>query len=63
MLGWTGKDGSRFPTLGTIIKSIYGSSIIFTSLGSKTLNTSSLGMGGGGGGRWTEIQDLVVCAT
>ena len=40
-LGWTRKDGSPSPTLGTIIK------ILSTSLGSKTLNnTSSLGLGG-----------------
>ena len=45
MKGWTGKDGS--PTLGTIIKKSYdGSSVLSTSLGSKTLNnTSSLGLG------------------
>ena len=46
--GWTGKDGSPSPTLGTIIKkSYYGSSVLSTSLGSKTLNnTSSLGLEG-----------------
>ena len=46
--GWTGKDGSPSPTLGTIIKKSYdGSSVLSTSLGSKTLNnTSSLGLGG-----------------
>ena len=44
--GWTGKDGSPSPTLGTIIKKSYnGSSVLSTSLGSKTLNTS-LGQGG-----------------
>ena len=44
--GWTGKDGSPSPTLGTIIKKSYdGSSVLSTSLGSKTLNnTSSLGL-------------------
>ena len=43
--GWTGKDGSPSPTLGTIIKKSYnGSSVLSTSLGSKTLN--SLGLGG-----------------
>ena len=47
--GWTGKDGPPSPTLGTIIKKSYdGSSVLNTSLGSKTLNnTSSLGLGGG----------------
>ena len=46
--GWTGKDGSPSPTLGTIIKKSYnGISVLSTSLGSKTLNnTSSLGLGG-----------------
>ena len=46
--GWTGKDGSPSPTLGTIIKKSYNcSSILSTSLGSKTLNnTSSSGLGG-----------------
>ena len=38
--GWTGKDGSPSPTLGTILK---GSSLLATSLGSNTLNTSSWG--------------------
>ena len=48
LLGWTAKDGSPSPTLGTIIKKSYdGSSVLSTSLGSKTLNnTSSLGLGG-----------------
>ena len=48
VVGWTGKDGSPSPTLGTIIKKYYdGSSVLSTSLGSKTLNnTSSLGLGG-----------------
>ena len=46
--GCTGKDGSPSPTLGTIIQKSYdGSSVLSTSLGSKTLNnTSSLGLGG-----------------
>ena len=45
---WTGKDGSPSPTLGTIIKKSYdGSSVLSTSLGSKTVNnTSSSGLGG-----------------
>ena len=45
--GWTGKDGSPSPTLGTIIKKSYnGSSVLSTSLGSKMLNNTSLGLGG-----------------
>ena len=45
-VGWTGKDGSRPPPWVPLLKS-YGSSILSTSLGSKTLNnTSSLGLGG-----------------
>ena len=41
-LGWTGKDGSPSPSLGTIIKISYdGSSVLSTSLGSKTLNNTS----------------------
>ena len=46
--GWTGKDGSPSPTLGTIVKKSYNdSSVLSTSLGSNTLNnTSSLGLGG-----------------
>ena len=56
--GWTGKDGSPSPTLGTIIeKSYYGRNILSSSLGSKTLNTTSLGLGG------TKIKDLVVGTT
>ena len=36
LAGWTGKDGSPSPTLGTIIKKSYdGSSVLSTSLGSK----------------------------
>ena len=35
--GWIGKDGSPSPTLGTIIKKSYnGSSVLSTSLGSKS---------------------------
>ena len=55
LTGWTGKDGSPSPTLGTIIKKSYdGSSFLSTSLGSKTLNNTSLGLGG------TKISDPVV---
>ena len=41
--------GPRPPRRVPLFKS-YGSSILSTSLGSKTLHTSSLGLGGGGGG-------------
>ena len=46
--GWTGKDGSRPPPWVPLLKS-YGSIIVSTSLGSKTLNT--------------KIKDLVVGTT
>ena len=52
--GWTGKDGSRPPPWVPLLKGI---GILSTSLGSKTLNTSSLDLGG------TKIKDPVVGAT